>query len=93
MVNMKDHLYYYAGLFHLKCLFLFKLFYKKNIINNFFRCAHNFQGNRCQISFNPDIYGYSIDKNEVETAAFSTLVTVLIIFFLLVSCCFYIYKR
>ena len=37
--------------------------------------------------------GFSVSKNEVETAALSTFVTVLILGTFLMGCCFYLYRR
>ncbi|KAH7725877.1 EGF-like domain containing protein [Aphelenchoides avenae] len=57
------------------------------------KCAPNFHGRRCEFLFNPEIYGFSVSRNELETAALSTLVTLVVLAIFVATCCMYLYRR
>lgn len=52
-----------------------------------------YHGKRCEYVFNPEIYGFSIEKDEVETAEVSTLVTFLVVGIVAVAALLQLYRR
>uniref|UniRef100_A0A914HQF3 Lactoylglutathione lyase n=1 Tax=Globodera rostochiensis TaxID=31243 RepID=A0A914HQF3_GLORO len=67
----------------------------QRIMNNsiFCRCVHNFHGDRCQLSFDPHVFGYSQTNNGVEGGASSVIAVLLILMIVVFIWCLALHWR